>query len=349
MDAVSTGLQVILQANVGQRLLPPTVVEYRGLSIEALDVLARTTVFPPEVPTTSVRLDAGEHTISVTGGRSGSVLAPFESLQDCFRYDDQTPTEAGLFADRLADEPQPAFRLGARAHTACVGATAPDMGATSLYELSFDARKVKLRDPKVCLYRRGPDSCLTLPATVWDNQWQSYSTLIQPDQSSVETRLYLYGLRDLAGVAQSEVDYRAVALTPVASTSTVVLVKHTPVSSAPALTWSRVDPTRYPVATGGPATVLTLRETAAPGWQAQGLAAGGTATHVTVQGWANAWLLPAGAHAGSLVYAPARLSRYALLLLPVSVAAAVAWMVGARWWRRRRERSGTAVGKEVTA
>jgi arabinofuranan 3-O-arabinosyltransferase len=338
MDAASSGLQVILQANVGQRLLPSTVVEYRGLRIEALDAITRTTVFPPEVPSTVVKLTGGQHTISVTGGLSGSVLAPFEPLQDCFRYDDQTPQQAGLYADALAGEPQPAFRMGARAHTACVGATAPDMGATSLYELSFDARKVALRDPKVCLYRRGPDSCLALPATQWKDVWQSYSTLVSPDPTAVETRLYLYGLRDLEGAKQSEVDYRAVALRPVASTSVVVLVRRTPTTATPRLAWSRTDPTRYPVSVAGGATVLALRETAAPGWQAQGLVPGASATHVTVEGWANGWILPAGTHVGTLVYAPARVAHIALVVLPLGVAAALALMAVGRWRRRRRER-----------
>ena len=338
MESVSTGLQVILQANVGQRLIGPTVVEYRGLRIEALDALVRTTVFPPEATTSAVQLAPGTHTISVEGGLSGSVLAPFEGLQDCFRYDDQTPAQAGLYADPLTRETQPAFRMGAMNHTACVGATAPDMGATSLYELSFDAKKVALRDPKVCLYRRGPDSCLSLPPTVWNDQWQSYSTLVTPDPSSVETRLYLYGLRDLAGKQPSEVDYRGVALRPVASTSTVVLVRRTPVAIAPAPTWSRVDPTRYKSSTSGAATILSLQETSAPGWQIQGLPTGVTAPHVTVEGWANGWQLPAGTLDVSLVYAPAKISRYALLMLPVAVLLAVLSILGGRWWRRRRAR-----------
>jgi len=339
MDAVSTGLQVVLQANVGQRLLDPTTVEYRAVRVEALDATVRTTVFPPEVPETSVTLAAGTHTLSVTGGMAGSVLAPFEPLQDCFRYDDQTPEQAGLFAKPLPGEPQPAFSMGARAHTACVGATAPAMGDTSLYALGYDARKVALRDPKVCLYQRGPDRCSTLPTTVWTADWQPYSTFISPDPGSVETRLYLYGLRDLAGKKQSQVDYRAVRIVPVASTSTVVLVRDTETVAAPTPTWSRTDPAHYPVSVQGSATVLALRETAAPGWQFQGLPKGTPAPeHTTVQGWANAWVLPAGTHAGTLTYAPSKMSRYALLLLPVAVLLAVAEILVMRWWRRRRAR-----------
>jgi arabinofuranan 3-O-arabinosyltransferase len=337
MDTVATGLQVVLQANVGQRLLPPTTVEFRGVRVEALDAAVRTTVFPPEVPETSVALAAGTHTLAVTGGPAGSVLADFEPLQDCFRYDDQTPQQAGLFAKPLLGEPQPAYSMGARAHTACVGATVPAMGDTSLYALAFDAKKVALRDPKVCLYLRGPDRCSTLPTTVWTTDWQPYSTLISPDPGAVETRLYLYGLRDLAGKSASQVDYRAVRIVPVASTSTVVLVRDTATGAAPTPRWARTDPAHYPVSVTGAPTVLALRETSAPGWQFQGLPAGTPAPeHTTVQGWANAWILPAGTHAGTLVYAPSKLSRYALLLLPVAVLLAIGEIVGARWWRRRR-------------
>ena len=348
LDRVATGLQVILQANVGQRLLPATVVDYRALAVDALKVVGQARVFPPPASSDKVVLSAGPHTLSVVGGMTGSVLSDFEPLQDCFRYDDQTPQQAGLYVQRLTGEPQPAFRMGARAHTACVGATAPTMGASSLYVLSFEAKKVALRDPKVCLYRRGPDNCLTLPVTQWTTKWQPYSTLIQPDPTAVETRLYLYGLRDLAGKSQSEVDYRAVRLTPVASTSTVVLVRDTPVVPVPAVDWSRVDPTRYPVALSGPGTVLVLRETSAPGWQAQGFPSGVQTTHTAVEGWANAWLVPPGRTQGSLVYGPARISRYALLALPIALVAAFLWILAARWLRRRGRRARRAV-TEVTS
>lgn len=340
LDDVAEGMQVILHSDVGQRLLPRTVTEYRDLRIEALDPVLETTVYPPEVPETRVTLDAGTHTLSVTGGLSGSILAPFEDLQDCFRYDDLTPEQAGLFAEVLEDEPQPAYRMGARVHMACVGATAPKMGDTSLYEMSYEARSEALRNPKVCLFLRGPDRCQSIPAQVWTEEWQPYQLLVQPNPDAVETRLYLYGLRDLEEKEQSVVEYRDVRLTPVASTSNVVLIREGPVDSAPTVEWRKENPTRYPVQVDGPdPSVLTLAETYAPGWQLQGLPAGAEKpVHLMVQGWANGWTLPAGATDGSMVYAPARLARYALLLLPVAVFLACAWMLFAAWWRRRRAR-----------
>jgi arabinofuranan 3-O-arabinosyltransferase len=335
VDDVATGLQVVLQANVGQRLLGTTTVEYRGLTVDALDAVATTTVFPPEVAQTPLTLTAGTHTISVEGGPAGSILEDFEPLQDCFRYDDQTPEQAGLIAQPLPDEPGPAFRLGARAHMACIGATAPAMGDVAMYELSFDGRSVVLRNPKVCLYLRGPDRCQSLPPTVWNGEWQTYALHVAPDPGAAETRLYLYGLRDLNGKRSSQVDYRAVRLRPVASTSTVVLVRRSPATSSADVTWSRENPTRYPVTTTGAPTTVVLRESYAPGWQLQPTASSGE--HIAVQGWANAWLVPADG-SGTVVYAPARIARYALLSLPIAVVLALVSMVLGRWWYRRRQR-----------
>jgi arabinofuranan 3-O-arabinosyltransferase len=334
LDEVATGLQIIMQANVGQRLLGRTAVEFRGLTIEALDPVLEDVVFPEEVPETTVALTAGTHTLRVTGGAAGTVLAPFEPLQDCFRYDDRTPEQAGLRADVLPDEPQPAYRMGAVAHTACVGATAPTYGDSALYELSFEARSVDVRDPKVCLFGRGPDRCQRLAPVVWDEEWQEYSVLVAPDPTAVETRLYLYGLRDLDEQRQSQVEYRAVRLRPVASTSAVVLVRETTTEPSPEMDWRRADPTRYPVEVGAGRTVLALRETTAPGWSFQG---GAGSTKTAVQGWANAWLIDSAEPIeGALVYSPARFSRWALLSLPVALVAMVAAMVLGAWWRRRR-------------
>ena len=39
----------------------------------------------------------------MTGGPSGSTLADFEPLQDCFRYDDQDQEQAGLMAEYSGD------------------------------------------------------------------------------------------------------------------------------------------------------------------------------------------------------------------------------------------------------
>ena len=336
IDKVASGLQVVLHADVGERFVGRSVTEYRDLQIEAVDPVATATVWPHEIAPHTVRLSAGTHTLEVTGGPSGSVLAPFEPLQDCFRKDDQTPEQADLLAkDTTPKGGAPAFTLGARDHMACVGATAPGYGASSLYELSYAARSVALRNPKVCLYLRGPDRCATLPTGgPWDT-WTSYGTLVTPDPSAVETRVYLYGLRDLAGKKRSQVDYRDVLLRPVASPNTLVLVRDPEAVAAPAVTWTRQDPAHFAVDVAAPASagaVVALTETAAPGWQLP-RAAG---QRIVVQGWMNAWPLD-GAVKGTIAYGPARISRLALYTLPPMLLLAVFYVLVTRWWHRRRQ------------
>ena len=66
-------------------------------------------------------------------------------------------------AEYSGDLRDPTITLGARDHMACLGASVPDMGQSSLYRFSLEARKLDSRDPKFCLYLRGPDSCQKLP------------------------------------------------------------------------------------------------------------------------------------------------------------------------------------------
>jgi arabinofuranan 3-O-arabinosyltransferase len=342
MDALADELQVILHADVGERLKPKTVTEYRGLRIDALEPVATQTVWPPAIPEVTVDLTAGEHRLRVDGGPSGSVLAPFEPLEDCFRYDDQTAEQAGLASDsETGTDGETTYTLKAVRHLACIGAPADDVGASSLYELSMSARSVAVRNPKFCLYLRGPDLCRTLPAVALYQGWTSYEALIPPDPNAVETRLYLYGLRDLKEKQQSQVEYRGVRLRPVASPSSVVLVRQVPAAGTSSVDWAKQNPTRFSgtVTASGPTTVA-LAENAAPGWLLTGVEG---AQKVTLQGWMSGWAMPSGGTI-EVRYAPARIARYAYYLLPVMVVTSLIFMYTMRrmrgrleaWSRRRR-------------
>ena len=335
VDEVATSLQLVLHADVGERLLGRTVTEYRNVTIEAVDPVLRTTVFPPQMPSVQVDLEAGTHQLRLEGGPAGSVLSAFEPLQDCFNYDDQSPDEAGLVGEVTGDPDDPTYVLGARAHMACLGATAPSFGASSLYELSYEARSVALRNPKVCLYLRGPDRCASLPAGgPWDD-WTEYSAMVTPDPTAVETRLYLYGLRDLDGQSSSRVEYRTVRLRPVASPVDVLLIRVPDEGVSTLLAdradqpdWSRENPTRFTVSDAEDSTVLALAETYAPGWSAAG-------EHLVVQGWMNAWAETDPRDQQTLVYGPARMARASLLALPPALLAAAAALAWHRSWHRR--------------
>jgi arabinofuranan 3-O-arabinosyltransferase len=100
------------------------------------------------------------------------------------------------------------------------------------------------------------------------------------------------------------------------------------------VTWARHNPTEFAgaVAAGG-STTLALAESAASGWRLTGVEG---AQKVTLQGWMAGWRLPRGGEV-TLRYTPARISRYALYLLPVTALAAVlAMYAGLRRSRRRR-------------
>ncbi|HWS31441.1 MAG TPA: hypothetical protein VN408_01720 [Actinoplanes sp.] len=317
-------LQVILHADVGRRLGPRTVIEYRAVRVEAMEEVGTHEVWPPAVPETTVELTAGQHELSVEGGPSGSVLAPFEPLEDCYRYDDRSAEQAGLEAEsQIGVDGETTYTLKAVSHLACIGAGIEDYGSASLYELSMEARSVALRNPKFCLFLRGPDLCRKLPAVALYQGWTPYEALVPPDPGTVEARLYLYGLRDLAGSRQSQVEYRGVRVRPVASSAAVVLVRApAEVTAAGAVAdWQRNNPAHFSGRITGPG-VLALAESAAPGWGLTGI--DGTAK-VTLQGWMGGWTVPGGG-SFEIRYGPSRLSRYAFYLLPATVAVSLGFM-----------------------
>jgi arabinofuranan 3-O-arabinosyltransferase len=353
VDDVATGLQVVLYANVGVRHELQTVTEYRNISVTAIDPVMTTTAFPPEVPERTVTLDAGTHTLALVGGQSGSVLKPFGPLENCFNTRQMTFDEAGLSKTVLEDEPQPAFRLTAQFDRACIAAPVPDMGASSLYELSYDGRSVALRNPSVCLYQRGPDRCTRIPAGGPWKEWTPYRTFVGPDPRAVETRLYLFGARDLDGAKKAVVEYRKVRLRPVAAPVDVVLVRQTPTATAASVTYDRKSASAYAVTTSGATapvdgvgTYVALSETSAPGWTAQRAEGIDSTGKLPLQGWMNGW--PATASAGSalLAYGPDRYAQIALKVSPLVFIVAIGWIIVRRpvraWvgvrWRRLRER-----------
>src|SRR3712207_839721 len=150
-----------------------------------------------------------------------------------------------------------------------------------MYELSMEARSVAVRNPKFCLYLRGPDLCRSLPTVAMYQGWTSYEALVPPDPSAVETRLYLYGLRDLKEEQQSQVEYRRVRLRPVASPSSVVLVRRTSPAATSTVDWEKQNPTQFTGTVTAPGrTTVALAENAAPGWTLTGVEG---ATKVTLQ------------------------------------------------------------------
>jgi arabinofuranan 3-O-arabinosyltransferase len=228
------------------------------------------------------------------------------------------------------------------------------MGASSLYELSYEGQSVKLRNPSICLYQRGPDACTRIPAGGPWKGWSTYRTFVGPDPSAIETRLYLLGSRDLDGKQQAVVEYRNVRLRPVAVPVDVVLVRQ--VNAAPEATvdYQRASAASYStqVSKATPASAITdtavtgtflaLSETYAPGWAAQQPEGVDAKGHVAIQGWMNAWPVTAADASAKLFYGPDRFAQLAFKLLPIVGFLAIAWIIVRRpvraWFGRRYRR-----------
>lgn len=349
MNKNSKGLQVIFYANVGARLIPPTTTRYRDVKIEALDNVVSKPISPPKVPDREVTLPAGNHTLGITGGPSGSVFTDFGPVEDCYNTGQYTIDQAGITATKLPDQPQPAFQLTAKHDRACISADAPQLGTSSLYQFSFQGRSVALRNPAFCILYKGPETCAKLPPSgPWPpGDWVPYSQPLTPNPSAIESRIYLYGSRDLQGQQEAIVQYRDVQLIPVSSPSTVVLVKKEALAPPANLTYKGLGPAQYKIdvtgATPGdggtavpanPATGIGLAETYAPGWAFQGET--GT-PHVALQGWMNGWIPKNADVSGTLTYSPAMTARKLLYVFPLAVVAAIVWLA-LPWPRRRRRR-----------
>jgi arabinofuranan 3-O-arabinosyltransferase len=355
-------VRVVLYANVGLRLSPRTVSDYRGLQVEQLDEVLHTRVWPAEAEVRTVQLTPGTHTMSIRGGSYGSQLTPFEALQDCFRYDDATVDEAQLSATVTDDEgeqavdgvtdfaPGDTIELRAKDHMACIASTMPDYGGAGLYRLEYGYRSVALRKPRVAVYHRGPNVSEPLPANGSETEWSTYRADLQPTLDDVETRLYLYAPRDLAGQQQAVVQYRQVSITPMASSSSVTLLRVQPPTTEPATVavWKRTTPgsftaTLLPGSAGssGDPFAVAVAETFAPGWVLAPLPAGTTVTKVRLNGWQNGWLIETTSTAAVDVkasYAPAFLARTAMKLSALSFLALPLWLAAAPFVHRHRDR-----------
>ena len=206
------------------------------------------------------------------------------------------------------------------AQVTAVDSLLPDYGGNGLYTRSYGYRSVALRKPRVCVYHRGPNICEPMPANGSETEWSSYDRLLRPYLDSVETRLYLYGPRDLAGKEQAIVQYRDVSLVPNATATAVVITRIAP-STAPAdpIAWEHTTPASYSVTADSlsEGTVVALVETNAPGWVLTGLPDGNTATKVRLNGHQNAWIIDqdvVGPVDIRLAYPPAFTARKVLKL-----------------------------------
>jgi arabinofuranan 3-O-arabinosyltransferase len=312
-----------------------TTTEYRRIRFGALRLVGSGTI--PVTPAQPTRVDVsqGEHHALIETPLS-TTTTPFSAVGDCHRYDDRTIEDSGIAAFPLPDEPQPAVRLQAQAHSACVTATVSPALPGVRYALHVEYRTERAQRARLCLLQVGPNTCVPTPQLPATDRWTVLNQDFVPQPGTTGLRLFLYAEASANDGAQTVIDYRAVQVN-IASPVAIQLIE--PASSpvlAPRVSWSRTSASRYQgsVAASDSPFVLVFRDSFDPGWSLDGIASDRLGPHIEVDGYANAWLIrPGPATRFTIAFGPDIWARRAQLVSLASFGA-----VGLILLRKRRSR-----------
>jgi arabinofuranan 3-O-arabinosyltransferase len=312
-----------------------TRTEYRGMKLERLSRVATRSVeiSPPDQQTLSV--EPGRHEL-VTQTRAPASLSPLPlAVEDCHAYDQRSTREADLNAVPLPGEPAPAVRLSALAHSACVSSQVAGFVPGGSYTLDLDYRTLRGLPARVCVWQDGPDRCAPMPALAASNDWYHLQAAVTPEPGTVALRLFIYADAGALGGSGTVVEYRALRIASAAPLALTIL-DGDGAPPAPRVSWTRLGPSTYQVKAARSVMpfVLSLGESFAPGWHLEGLPDGRQANHVVADGYANGWLIDAGApFTATISFAPDRMMHVAR---SVSIGTALAIPIVAVRRRRRR-------------
>jgi arabinofuranan 3-O-arabinosyltransferase len=195
------------------------------------------------------------------------------------------------------------------------------------------------QSPDICLWLDGASRCADSTALVRSNTWLTTTTLVRPPAGTKSITPLIHS--NSSDMVPSRVSYRNISLNRV----TLVSVRATPADRA-APPVHRVDATvvsasEYRARVRGAAGrfILVQPESFAPGWALTGLPRGWTARHVSVDGYANAWLIDGTGDANlTLTYGPTRWSRAALLVSMLGGVVVIVAMGARQALRHRRRR-----------
>ncbi|MEO8293301.1 MAG: hypothetical protein ABI635_09180, partial [Actinomycetota bacterium] len=312
-----------------------THTEYRGMTLVRLARMARTAVriTPPEEQIVTVR--AGDHEL-ITQTRAPASLSPLPiAVEDCHAFDQRSVGQADLRATPLPDQPAPAIRLSARAHSACVSAPVAGFVPGGSYTVDLDYRTLQGLPARVCVWQDGPDRCAPMPKMEASGDWYHLHVAVTPEPGTAALRLFVYADAGAVGGDGTVVEYRALRVTSAAPLA-VTMFDGDAGAPAPAVTWSALGGSAYQVEVAGSSRsfVLSLGESFAPGWRLDGVPDGRRVEHVVADGYANGWRIePGAAFTARISFAPDRTIRAARA---VSIGAGLAIPVLAI----RRRRSG---------
>jgi hypothetical protein len=203
------------------------------------------------------------------------------------------------------------------------------------YRLALDYRHLAGSPPRLCVWEEPLNRCAKVRGLASRSSWQKLDVTFLAHEGTTGLQLFLYSDGD--GVTTVN-EYRSPELGIASPTALVAL----PTSRAlPVVQSTRVSPSEFRVRVSGATApfLLVLTEGNARGWELHASGLHGQARHVTVDGYANGWLVPwRGTYQLTLVYGPeteARLARRAsLAAIPLGLLLLV--RLGVRDRRRRR-------------
>ncbi len=223
--------------------------------------------------------------------------------------------QADLRATPLPDQPAPAIRLSARAHSACVSAPVAGFVPGGSYTVDLDYRTLQGLPARVCVWQDGPDRCAPMPKMEASGDWYHLHVAVTPEPGTAALRLFVYADAGAVGGDGTVVEYRALRVTSAAPLA-VTMFDGDAGAPAPAVTWSALGGSAYQVEVAGSSRsfVLSLGESFASGWQLDGVPNGRRVEHVVADGYANGWLIePGAAFTARISFAPDRTMRATIL------------------------------------
>jgi arabinofuranan 3-O-arabinosyltransferase len=334
-DVLSARLYLYADAGAG-----PGAAEFRDVTVTPLRPVGAVTVTPVPAPAADLTLAAGPHAVTVHRQRlqatdRGPEFTRCGSLAGALpRY----PT-----GNRTRRSPDGSVVLDAPVVSTCVETAETPVVAGATYRLSADYVTWFGQTPKICVREEPSGRCAQTPPLARVNAWRTVRTVVRPlpGTRAIRPQLQENGTSMVGG----RVSFRGFALTRVSSVSVHVTPVAPPPAPAPAVDTARTSAAEYRVGVHGAAGRfnLALAETYAPGWVIDGLPAGWSARHLTVDGYRNGWVVDGtGDTVLTLRYRPARWAFAALLLSllggPLAVALGFAWRAVRS--RRRRTREG---------
>jgi arabinofuranan 3-O-arabinosyltransferase len=259
-------------------------------------------------------------------------------VRDCHAFDGRIFWQAGLRMTKLRSMRGRSVRLRAFAHSACTVQTVDGFVPGGSYLLSMDARATHGAPARSCLWEHGPEGCARIPKLGRADGWIRYEEAYTPRPGTASLRLFLYADGGMDETGPTIVDYRNVRIRTLAPFAVSITEGADPRPAPPEVASARVGPSSFRAEVGrseGP-FLLSIPESAAPGWSISGVPTGRSVTPVEVDGYAQGWLISRGApFSAEIAYAPDRWLRWA------AAASAVGWialmgLTAGRWVRRRR-------------